>query len=111
MMLVSTLMLAYKVKKEGQKTEEKDWIQIGLFVGLLLQVIGLVSKIISFVVGWISGYRLNLIAFNIIYSTLGSFGDSLIATILLFISFGWTIIFIEVEDYEKFIPPSTQYIM
>lgn len=110
MMLASTLLLCYKVVKDGQKSEEKDWIQIGLFIGLFCQAAGLVSKITSFLIGWMYGHIINNVLFNIIYSVLGSFGDSVISTVLLFISFGYTIVYISLSEYEAFIPPSNHII-
>ena len=105
-MLASTLILCYRVVKDGQKNDKKDWVQIGLFVGLFCQAAGLVSKITSFLIGWMYGHRINYVLFNIIYSVLGSFGDSVISTVLLFISFGYTIVYISLAEYEAFIPPS-----
>lgn len=98
MIIVISAWLIWRIWNEKPMEGQKNWVQVILFMGILARIAGLIWKGIGFFFYWYKGK--NYTAFEIFYLGLHGLSEVMIICIVILISFGWYILFVNHDDFD-----------
>lgn len=82
--------------------EGMDYIKVMMSACLWMNLISLVFKYIGYLIYYYAGKDFGF--FDFMYLFFHGLADSIIISILIFVSFGWTVTFIKHQDFDLYIP-------
>ncbi len=82
--------------------KDTDYVKILVCSCLWLTLISLIFKYIGYMIYFYAGVE--YAAFDFMYLFFHSVADSVVVSIFIFVSFGWTITFTSGKDFDLYVP-------
>lgn len=96
-------MIKYSYQKD--EDEEENWAVYLLQIALWISLFSIVFKVIGYwVYAYLSGNDYAI--FDFFYLLLHATADSIVSTLLILLSYGWTVTFVNSRDFDLYIPLS-----
>lgn len=100
--------MLYIVKKSFNNKEidakDTDYVKYLVYSGIWLNMISLVFKYIGYLIYMYVGVDYSF--FDFMYLFFHAIADSVVVSIFIFVSFGWTITFTRGKDFDLYVPLS-----
>ena len=83
-------------------SKDTDWVKFLVISCIWMNLVSLVFKYIGYLIYYFAGVDYNF--FDFMYLFFHSVGDSVIVSIFIFVSYGWTITFTNGKDFDLYVP-------
>jgi hypothetical protein len=105
-LIVGTVAMLYVSSKDfsGKAIDAKDtdYVKILVCSCLWLTLISLIFKYVGYMIYYFAGVEYAF--FDFMYLFFHSVADSVVVSIFIFVSFGWTITFTSGKDFDLYVP-------
>ena len=105
--VVMLQVVSRNLKERALDAKETDYVKYIVYTAIWINLISLVFKYVGYLIYYYAGA--DYAFFDFMYLFFHSVGDSVIVSIFIFVSFGWTITFISGKDFDLYVPLGTYF--